>query len=199
MVCFAGRTANTAPFVLVDEWLGHPFADVEPEPVRAEVLRRYLHCYGPSTRAGFAAWLGVRSGDTDPWWALVEDELTRVEYNGPAWALTADLEALREAPRAAGVRLLPPRDPYTQLRDRETIVDKAYHREVWRAVGEPGTVLADGEVAGTWRPRKSGSRLTITVRTFGTRPPPNEGLLQQEAEQVALLRGASSVDVVVDA
>ncbi len=198
VVCFAPRAGNKAPFVLVDEWLGHPIPDTDPDLARAELLRRYLRCYGPSTRGDFAAWAGIHTGDTDPWWSVVEDEMTQVEFGGTAWILTEDLDALRSAPMPKGVRLLPPRDPYTQMRDRETIVDKKYHREVWKMVGEPGTVLADGKITGTWRPRKSGRKLTITIKTFGSLPDRDRKSLQGEAEQVAPLRGASSVDVEFD-
>ncbi|MDR7082456.1 hypothetical protein J2X01_001745 [Arthrobacter ginsengisoli] len=198
VVCFAPRAGNKAPFVLVGEWLGHPIPDIDPDLARAELLRRYLRCYGPSTRAGFAAWAGIHAGDTGPWWRLVEDELTRVEFGGPSWILTKDLDALRSAPMPKGVRLLPPRDPYTQMRDRETIVDKKYHREVWKTVGDPGTVLAGGKITGTWRPRKSGRKLTITIRTFDALPDRDRKSLQHEAEQVGPLRGASSVDVDFD-
>jgi hypothetical protein len=198
VVCFAPRAGNTAPFVLVDEWLGRPIPDIDPNLARAELLRRYLRCYGPSARGDFAAWVGIRAGDTDPWWRLVEDELTRVDFGGTSWILTDDLDALGSAPMPKGVRLLPPRDPYTQLRDRETIVDKKYHKEVWKTVGEPGTVLAGGEIAGIWRPRKSGRKLTITITTFGSLPARDKKSLQDEAEQVAPLRGASSVDVKFD-
>lgn len=198
VVCFAPRNGNKAPFVLVDEWLGHPIPDIDPEAARAELLRRYLRCYGPSTRREFAAWVGIHVGDTDPWWGLVEDELTQVDFGGKSWLLTEDLDALRSAPKPKGVRLLPPRDPYTQMRDRDTIVDKKYHREVWKTVGEPGAVLAHGKIAGIWRPRKSGRKLTITIKTFGPLPARDKSPLQHEAEQIAPLRGASSVDVEFD-
>lgn len=195
VVCFAPRAENKAPLVLVDEWLGHGIPELEPRFARAELLRRYLHSYGPSTRADFAAWVGVRPGDADSWWSLVEDEMTPVEFGGRSWMLTTDLDALRSASVPQGVRLLPPRDPYTQLLDRETIVDRKHHRDVWRTVGQPGTVLARGTIAGTWRPRKTGRKLTISVATFGSLPDRAATLLQDEAEHVALLRGASSVDV----
>jgi hypothetical protein len=198
VLCFAPRAGNEAPFVLVDEWLGHPLPDIDPDLARAELLRRYLRCYGPSTRGDFAAWAGIHAGDTDPWWNLVGDELTQVEVGGTSWILTEDLDALRLAPMPKGVRLLPPRDPYTQMRDRETIVDKKYHPEVWKTVGEPGTVLAGGNIIGTWRPRKSGRKLAITIKTFGTLPDRDKKALQGEAEQVAPLRGASSVHVEFD-
>lgn len=198
VVCFAPRAGNKAPFVLVDEWLGDPIPDVDPEAARAELLRRYLRCYGPSTRGDFAAWVGIRAGDTDPWWSLVENELTQVEVGGMAWILTEDLDALRSSPMPKGVRLLPPRDPYTQMRDRETIVAKQHHREVWKTVGEPGTVLVGGAIAGTWRPRKRGRKLTLVIKSFGSLLARDRKSLQDEAEQVAPLRGASSVDVEFD-
>jgi hypothetical protein len=198
VVCFASRAGNKAPFVLADEWLGHPIPDIDPEAARAELLRRYLRCYGPSTRGDFAAWAGIYAGDAASWWSLVEDELTAVEFGRTSWMLTEDLDALRSASMPKGARLLPPRDPYTQMRDRDAIVDKKYHREVWKTVGEPGTVLVNGKITGVWRPRKSGRKLTITVKTFGSLPGRDKEPLQHEAEQLAPLRGTSSVDVQFD-
>ncbi len=198
VVCFAPRTRNKAPFVLVEEWLGRSVPEPNPAAARAELLRRYLHCYGPSTRAAFAAWLGIQAGDVDPWWSPVTDELTRVEFGGTAWMLTEDLDTLRAASTPEGVRLLPPRDPYTQLRDRETIVEKKYHRDVWKTVGDPGTILADGNIIGTWRPRKTGRKLTIAAETFGALSSRHRTAVRDEAEQIAPLRDASSVVVEFD-
>jgi hypothetical protein len=198
VVCFAPRTGNKAPFVLVEDWLDRPIPDLAPDLARAELLRRYLRCYGPSTRADFAAWLGVNAGDTGPWWDPLHDELTPVEFSGRSWILTDDLDALRSAPQPEGVRLLPPRDPYTQLRDRQTVLDKVHHRHLWKTVGEPGAVLVSGRIVGTWRPRKSGRRLTITIDTFTPLRASDKRLLRSEAEQVATLRGASSPEVVFE-
>lgn len=102
VVCFAPRDRNRAPFVLVDEWLDDPIPDNNPQVARAELLRRYLHCYGPTTRADFAAWLGVRAGDADPWWNPVEEEMTQVDFDRKTWILTEDLDALRSAPPPGG-------------------------------------------------------------------------------------------------
>lgn len=199
VVCFAPRNENKAPFVLVDEWLGHPVPAADPDAARVELLRRYLRCYGPSTRADFAAWLGVRAGDTDPWWGLIEDELTQVDFGRTTWILTDDLDALQSLPIPEGVRLLPPRDPYTQLRDRQTIVDKRHHKELWKPVGDPGAVLVDGKIVGRWRPRKSGRNLTITIRTFESLKERDRNRVQAEAERLAPLRGATSVNVELNA
>ncbi len=197
VICFAARAGTSAPFVLVQEWLGAPIPDVNPEQARAELLRRYLRCYGPSTRADFAAWIGIRAGDTDPWWTLLADEVLQVDFDRTAWILAADLDALRSSSMPTGLRLLPPGDPYTQLRDRATIVDPRHQREVWKPVGGPGTVLCDGRIVGTWRHRKQGRTLAITLRLFGSLPERLLPLLQQEAHQVARLRGASHADIAL--
>jgi hypothetical protein len=52
VVCFAPHTGNRAPFVLVDEWLGHPIPNADPKAARDYLLRRHLRSYGrPRPRA----------------------------------------------------------------------------------------------------------------------------------------------------
>ena len=81
------------------------------------------------------------------------------------------------------------------MRDRDTIVDKKRHREVWKTVGEPGAVLADGTIVGIWRPRKSGRKVTLTVKTFRSLSTRLRKQLREEVDHVAQLRGASAVQV----
>lgn len=199
IVCFAPREGNSAPFALVDEWLDCPIPPLAPEDARAELVRRYLHSYGPSKRGDFATWLGVRAGDAAAWWEPVTPELEQVDADGRhAWVLADDVEALRDAAEPAGTRLLPPRDPYTSLRDRDTIVEHSRHRDIWRTVGEPGTILVDGRIAGIWRPRKQGQRLTVTLTPFAPLSKRTRAALTSEAEAIGVLRGAGTVDVVLD-
>lgn len=198
VVCFAPRTGHKAPFVLVEEWLDTPVPPLEPGQARAELLRRYLRSYGPSTRAHFAAWLGVRTADVGPWWDTVEGELVPVEFDGPAWLLAGDVGKLGASAMPTGVRLLPPGDPYTQLRDRGTVVEERFHSEIWRSGGSPGTILLDGDIIGTWRPRKTGRRLHVRFRIFREVDGAQREALATEAGAIALLRGAASVTVEFD-
>ncbi|WP_019201778.1 winged helix DNA-binding domain-containing protein [Tsukamurella sp. 1534] len=196
IVCFAPREDGTAPFVLVDEWLGHPLPEIPTGHARTELVRRFLRCHGPATRAGFAAWLGVRSGDAAPWWSLLADEIEPVDLDGRrTWVHVADAESLDAAPDPAGTRLLPPHDPYTRVTDRDTIVAPEHQRAVWRTVGDPGALLLDGRIAGTWRPRKRGDRLGLTVETFAPLPRRARTVIEEEAHAVGRVRGATAMEV----
>ena len=62
-------------------------------------------------------------------------------------------------------RLLGPFDLFLQARDRSLLVDDPAHaKALWPTLGRPGAVLDRGELVGTWRPRKSGSALTVDRR-----------------------------------
>ena len=121
--------------------------------------------------------------------------MTQVKFGRRTWISTEDLDALQSSPTPKGVHLLPPRDPFTQFRDRDTIVGKKYQKDIRKTVGDPGSVLVDGKVIGVWRPRKGGEKLTVTLETFRTLLARKRSLLQSEAEQVAGLRGAALEDV----
>lgn len=199
LVCFAPRSQNKAPFVLAEEWLGHALPQGDPEGCRAALLRRYLHSYGPSSCRDFAAWLGVQPGDVDAWWTTIESELTPVDVDGrEAWMLTRDLNALRSTSETRGVRLLPPSDPYLQMRDRDKIVEKRFQPEVWKTAGAPGAVLANGNIVGTWRPRKVGRTLTLKINTWRSLDTTTGDELREEAERVAELRGASTTELQLE-
>ena len=129
---------------------------------RRELVRRFLRYAGPTSRDGLAAWLGLSPAAARRWWDLAD--VVPVEVDGRRLFLHPDdLDAARAAPPARGVRLLPPYDPVLELGDRDLLVpDPAHRKQVWRATANPGVVLVDGAVAGTWRRRKG----TITVTPF---------------------------------
>ena len=207
VLCFAPREHNTAPFVLLDEWLENPpdgitvgpqagpVTDGHRQRLRDDLLRRYLHCYGPSTRADFAAWLGIRSTEAKPWWDLLDADIIEIDRGRRTWMLAEDVEALRAATMPRGVRLLPPRDPYTQMRDRQTIVSEDHRTEVWKTVGEPGAVLVDGRISGTWQAKKSGQRLKVDIATFATASKRVKKAITAEAEAIGTLREANDIDI----
>lgn len=180
-----------------------PLGDRPPTPDEAAgtdaVVRDYLRLHGPATLDEAARYLGSTKTALRSAWP---DDLVEVQVDGSsAWLPESGLEALREAPSARGlVRLLPPSDPYLQARDRDVLVpDEAHRKQVWRILANPGGVLADGEVCGTWR-AKAGARgrTDVTVTPFAPLTAGSGVAIEAEAERVAAVREATDVRVVVE-
>jgi len=155
-----------------------------------DVVRGYLRFYGPARPRDAAAYLDSTVKDVSAHWP---DDAVPVEVRGAtgAWSVLAgDLDALTQKPSADGtVRLLGAYDAWLQLRDRETLVsDQARVKDLWRNLGRPGAVVRDGEVVGTWRPRSSGDRLSVTWELW-TRPTKVlRGAVEEQAERLAEIR-----------
>ncbi|WP_113978596.1 winged helix DNA-binding domain-containing protein [Spongiactinospora rosea] len=199
-VCFVPEGEGAARFALTGQWLGAPVPVWDPLTARAELLRRYLRCHAPATPREFAAWSGVSPAYASRSWESLAGELTEVRYRDtPAWVLSADTDLLRDPPQATGIRLLPPHDPYLATQDRTGLIpDQASRRKVWRTVGNPGVVLADGEIAALWRPRKQGGRLTLRVEPFTTLSAAAKTAIDDAAEALAPFRGADTAIVTVE-
>ena len=170
--------------------LGEPSDSPEP----GEAVRRFLGFYGPATANDFAAWTGVARGHARRLWREIEQELVEVKVDGRrTWLLEKDRAELDSPPEMRGLRLLPPRDPYLQQRDRATLVpDADLRKRVFRPVASPGAVLQDGSLAGLWRSRARGKRLEVEVERIGKI---DRDALEAEADRVAQLRGSDAADL----
>lgn len=167
-----------------------------PDP---KALRRlgvsYLRLLGPATVSEFAGYLEARRADVTETWT--DDGLAEVDVAGrTAWLPEDELDAVRNAPAPELVRLLGPFDPYLQARDRNLIVpDKAVQKALWPVLGRPGALFVDGEIAGTWRPKAAGHKLTITVEAFVPLRPSAWEQVEAEAHRVGQVRGVDNVTV----
>lgn len=148
-----------------------PAPDIDPAAARAELLRRYLHALGPGTAAGFARWAGVGlAGAAAAFRALARELVPARTMVGDGAILAADEASFRGGAASVGaagergphVRLLPSGDTFVLLhgRDRELVVQDPRLRDLlWTPRVWPGTLLLDGEPAGTWR--RAGALLAI--------------------------------------
>jgi hypothetical protein len=134
-------------------------------PPRFDVVRGYLRLLGPATPKLVAAYLDAPVKDVQSRWP---EDAVEVDVDGERrWLLAADADRLDDVPPASGTSLLGPFDLFLQARDRELLApDRAHAKALWPVLGRPGAVLADGELAGTWRPRASGRSLTVAVQLW---------------------------------
>ena len=166
-----------------------------PDPAAATgVVRAYLALHGPASRADAAGFVGTAASAAAAMWPA---GLAEVRVAGRRRFLPPEhVAALENPPEPDLVRLLPPLDPFLQARDRETLVpDRAHRSEVWKILGNPGVVLVDGEIAGTWRAKGSGKRLTVTISPLASLPVLTRARIDDEAERLAAVRGFEQVAV----
>jgi Winged helix DNA-binding domain len=200
-LCIAGRAGRQPLFARSDQWIGPQAAPeaVDRDAAAAEVVRRHLRWYGPTTPELFAQWAGITPAQGARAWALVAGELAAValEGGGSAWLLADDLPALEQAAPPSGLRLLPAGDPLLLARDRELLVaDPAARRRMWAAINGPGVVLRDGAPGALWRGRKRGRRLAVEVTPLdGALPRAALTALEREAQRIAPHRGCASAAV----
>jgi hypothetical protein len=76
--------------------------------------------------------------------------------------------------------------------------DKARHKAVWKILGNPGALLIDGEIAGTWRVKASGGKFTLTVTAFAPVPRGRRADLEAEADRLAALRDLKLAGIIYE-
>ncbi|MEO7443479.1 MAG: crosslink repair DNA glycosylase YcaQ family protein, partial [Acidimicrobiales bacterium] len=179
----------------------HPPLDAT---ARFDVIRNYLRFFGPARVGDVAGFLDAPVKEVKAHWPddsvrveVVEDQATGRPQ--PRFMLARDIEAVTSA-RSDGttrnLRLVGPYDPYLQLRDRELLVtDEARRKDLWRVIGRPGAIVADGEIIGTWRPRKLGRRLTVRIEPWVALPVGDREAIEDQARQFAAHRGLNLVEV----
>ena len=165
-------------------------------PPASEAVRRFLGFYGPAKPGELAEWAGLAKPHAHRLWDETAGDLAETRVGkSRAWLMSEDMGALESPPAAEGIRLLPPGDPYLQKPNRPLLApDPELHRRLFRPVGSPGAVLRDGRLAGLWRVKVQGRKAELTVEPLGRLP---RGVLEEEAQRVAELRGAAEAAVVV--
>jgi hypothetical protein len=190
------RYATVQAGARLDAERRYVLAERGPAPAPCEAVRRFLRFYGPAGPGDLADWAGLARPHARRLWDEVAGELAEVRPDGGrAWLLREDEEALASPPAAAGVRLLPPGDPYLQKPNRPLLApDPELRKRLFRPGASPGAVLRDGRLAGLWRVRAKGRKAEITVEALGRLARAD---LDEEAERIATLRGAAEPALVL--
>jgi hypothetical protein len=168
-----------------------PSAEV---PDRLDVVRAYLRLLGPATPQHVAGYLDAPVKDVKAHWP---DDAVEVSVDGePRWLLADDLDRLD--PPTGVTRLLAPFDLYLQARDHPLVVPEPERaKDLWRMLGRPGGVLSGGEIVGTWRAKKSGSAVTVSVEPWVALPSAGRTASGEQAERLAAFRGLALAAVQI--
>ena len=162
-------------YVLIDH------EQVDLQPAREHLVRRYLGAFGPATRADIAEWSGLRVRDFEPALEALEPLRRFRDESG------RELLDLPRAPLPAGdspapVRFLPRYDNLVLSHaDRTRVVSDEHRRTVIHGGGMvEATFLIDGFVAGLWRV----ARGRVQIEPFAPLPRVRRREVEDEAARL---------------
>lgn len=167
LVVFGERIKGKPTFTSYKNWTGSTLK--ENVEASKELMRKYLHCYGPATVDSFMKWLGCTTLQGHRLWKLMSEEIEAVSVEGKkAYILKTDKEAIMSAQLPERQYLmLSGHDPYLDQRDREILLpDKAQHPQIWQMVSNPGAVIDKGEIIGVWKSQKKKTGLEIEIKLW---------------------------------
>jgi hypothetical protein len=198
-MCFGPNRGRKVTYTSPRRWLPG-FEPADGARAKAELLKRYLHSYGPATPAQFARWLAApQSWATELFDSLAgAGELEQVEVEGAVgWVVAGDTAASAEPP--TGVRLLPYFDAYGVGTYPRELVFPGRAAERALAGGQAGNfpvLLVDGVVAGVWHQRRSGRMVNVTVEPLRElREVQRRELDEQVARVGEILEGSAQLTI----
>lgn len=163
-VVFGERQQLYPTFTSYKQWIGHSMHI--QEHAQKELVRKYIHCYGPTSMASFITWLGCSKKQGQRMWNAMIDELKPVMVAGKQLViLSSDEEQLFTPvsfPRE--LLLLGGHDPYLDQRDRHILQpDTSLHKQIWKMVSNPGAIVYRGEIIGIWTSKRKGMDLEMRI------------------------------------
>jgi hypothetical protein len=156
VICLGPRIGRQHGIVLTADWLP-PTPSLERDEALRQLAVRYVRGHGPVDAADLAWWAMLRKSDATRAFALAEEELERLDYDGRTVWVHRESEALDSVKTKAAGRSMSALGAFDELvlgyRDREpTLATEHFERVV---PGRNGmflrTVQHGGRIRGTWR------------------------------------------------
>ena len=105
-LCFGANRGRNVTYTSPRRWQPG-FTPADGAASVAELVRRYLHAYGPATPAHFAQWLNTSRSWTGELFASMSGQLDRVELDGAVgWVPSGDAAVTADPPRGVQVASL---------------------------------------------------------------------------------------------
>ena len=159
-------------FALLDEWVPQP-RRLDGDEALGELALRYFRSHGPATAADLARWSGLTVGDARRGIAICGPQLTTLELDGVTYQLAPETLAVAVDAPTARVHLLPGFDEYLLGYGDRTAALAREHSDAIVPGGNgmfKPTIVADGEVVGTWRSTLRAREIVIDAAPFARLP-----------------------------
>jgi hypothetical protein len=155
-------------FARLDAWVPHP-RRLERDEALGELAVRYFRSHGPAGVDDLVRWSGLTLREVRQGIAVAGAALATLEVDGRRYVVAA--EAADASDRPDGVRLLPGFDEYLLgYRDRSIVLAPEHSNAI--VPGGNGmfraTIVADGEVIGTWGRRVGARGVVVEAAPFAS-------------------------------
>lgn len=186
---------NAQYFVLSKDWIKNP-RELGREEALAELALRYFRSHGPATIADFQWWCKLTRKDIATGMESAKTQLESVDCNGSSYWLapeTAELLA-GTVPGARSLVLLPGFDEFLLGYTDRSAALAPHHAQLTVPGGNgmfKATIVAGGQVAGTWRKAKGAAEKqrqvagVVLPEPFGELGPTQTRALVKAAESYA--------------
>jgi hypothetical protein len=155
-----------------DEWIPKSRELDRAEGI-AELVLRYMTSHGPATERDFAWWSSTRVTEVRSALAQVSDQLVELEFEGASYWMSPATAALLDdgVPGQRSLLALPGFDEFLLgYTDRSLVLPPEHAQKV--VPGGNGmfkkTIVAGGEVIGTWALKGAGRTAAVVPEPFDT-------------------------------
>jgi hypothetical protein len=166
---------NQQRLVAFDDWIPESRKLSRQEGI-AEFALRYFRSHGPATLRDFAWWTQIPLTDVRPAFGQVSGQLVELEFNDTSYWMSPETASMLDdgVPGPRSVLLLPGFDEFLLgYQDRSVVLAPEHANKI--VPGGNGvfkrTVVAGGEVIGTWAAPGKGRSAAVVPELFdGTKP-----------------------------
>ena len=169
-LCFGPLRDGESQLVLISEWVPRP-RRLDRDEALGELATRYFRGHGPATVKDLGRWTKLVAADVRTGVAIARPGLERLEVDGVEYLMDPQTPERLEGCRrqARGVFLLPGFDEYMLgYGDRSAALSPEFAERI--VPGGNGmfraTVVADGQVVGTWVRAGRGTTRTVLATPF---------------------------------
>jgi hypothetical protein len=166
LICFGPHNEKQPTFVLLDEWIPHS-RELGRDEALAELTERFFKGHGPATLHDLVRWTGMTVKDARQGLEAVASHLGSIEVEGQTFWMASDSTFVPND----DTYLLPGFDEYILgYKDRSLMLETQHSQKI--VPGNNGmflpTIIASGQVAGTWKRVVKKDTAIITLLPFAS-------------------------------
>jgi len=180
-------------YARLEAWVPNP-RQLERDEALGELALRYFRSHGPAMPDDLTRWSGLTMRDVRRGIAVAGTGLASLELGGRSYLVGADaVDAAAVEAADAGVLLLPGFDEYVLgYRDRTAMLAPEHLDDI--VPGNNGmfkaTIVADGEVVGTWGKKVGARGVTLEPAPFDALPADSTARVAEAAAGYGRFLGA---------